>query len=1158
MVTSKHASRLSGLTLAVGLGVAVSTGHGVAAAEPSDPGGAPSNPSSDASNPSSAASSDASPKANETSPPSVGGPDGSPSDDSLDKDDNLDKNGDTTTGESADAVTEPESTDEQPQLPGSGEGPADPDALPPPAAPLQPTAPADHGEAMANSNDGQVRAAMELAPTREPRPTARTVQNTPAEAGQRGTIERTVTTDPPQPVAVQSLSANGASPTAAAAAAPAAIPAPAVARTPVGPLTGLLALFGLTPAAPGTPVTPLSQLIELIWVATRRIEYTFLNQTPRATTPTLTAQDPVTGEISGTVGAFDPDPEDQLTYTVVDNPDHGTVAVNADGTFTYTPDPAWAHATAGTDTFTVRASDAANGFRLHLFSWTDSVTVPVTVQVGRINQAPSITASPTTPNPDPITGSITYTVAARDPENDQVTVTVSQPAHGVVTRNADGTFTYTPDQDFAHALSRPGSAPVADTITFTATDRHNAAGTAIVHATITPLNDDPVVHMTLPSVDLAGNVTIQLSVTDADGDTVKMTLPDPVHGAFTSVTITDENGDTVTVTPGPGLQLDLSPSDAVTIVYRPDRVAGAPVAERLTFVGDDGHGGTTETSIPAPIAIGNVAPTITIGGPTVVDATTGAVRYTVTVSDPDGDSFVLTVSDPAHGVLVRNADGSYTYTPDAAYAHSLSAVGNTNPAADEIRFIAVDQLGATTLKVISVPITPRNTAPHQVGATPPSAPDADGTVTGRVIVEDNEIDPITLTASSTKGTVTVDGNGNFTFDPSAQARQQAAAIGARPDDTKAVVVITATDGHGGTLRMEVTVNVLPAAGNTITFADGVSPRDVFVVGNVANRIYVLAGDELRIVDTTTRTLVGTIELGATPMSIAVSADARYVYVGKTDFTGTTVPVTKIDTQTGAATPIGGVRQPSAMALSADGATLFVTNYQDGTVSVINTATGGYSTIDTALQSDAVAVSGGTLYVGRIINDVRVVNVATGGYTDVVVGPFDGVTGADLSIAVAGQYVYVTDGLNDKLAVIDSETNTVIARVTVGDRPSSAAVSPGGAFVFVANRGGDSVSVIDTETGTVATTIPVGHNPTNIDINADGTRLYVTTAEGISVVPIENIYFLYGTGGDDDPGWSVGAGTGTGGGPVLPPVIPVGPGGPTPTPVIPGGTIPITL
>jgi hypothetical protein len=51
---------------------------------------------------------------------------------------------------------------------------------------------------------------------------------------------------------------------------------------------------------------------------------------------------------------------DTLTYTVTGGPQNGTVAVNPDGTFTYTPNAATAY-TGGTDTFTIKVVDNGPG-----------------------------------------------------------------------------------------------------------------------------------------------------------------------------------------------------------------------------------------------------------------------------------------------------------------------------------------------------------------------------------------------------------------------------------------------------------------------------------------------------------------------------------------------------------------------------------------------------------------------------------------------------------------------------------------------------------------------------------------------------------------------------------------------------------------------------
>ena len=67
---------------------------------------------------------------------------------------------------------------------------------------------------------------------------------------------------------------------------------------------------------------------------------------------------PVTGVVTGTVIATDPD-NNPLTYTVAGNPTSGTVTLNPQtGAYTYTPTPAarlaaGATTLADTDTFTV-------------------------------------------------------------------------------------------------------------------------------------------------------------------------------------------------------------------------------------------------------------------------------------------------------------------------------------------------------------------------------------------------------------------------------------------------------------------------------------------------------------------------------------------------------------------------------------------------------------------------------------------------------------------------------------------------------------------------------------------------------------------------------------------------------------------------------------
>jgi len=97
--------------------------------------------------------------------------------------------------------------------------------------------------------------------------------------------------------------------------------------------------------------------LEQAWSTTRR---TLLNQAPTVNPVQVTGV--MEGPISGTVGAEDPD-GDRLVYRVVKKPTTGTVAVNRDGSYTYTPGDGFN----GVDTFVVAARDL--GLHVNVLNW---------------------------------------------------------------------------------------------------------------------------------------------------------------------------------------------------------------------------------------------------------------------------------------------------------------------------------------------------------------------------------------------------------------------------------------------------------------------------------------------------------------------------------------------------------------------------------------------------------------------------------------------------------------------------------------------------------------------------------------------------------------------------------------------------------------------
>ncbi|WP_034607093.1 retention module-containing protein, partial [Chitinimonas koreensis] len=135
-----------------------------------------------------------------------------------------------------------------------------------------------------------------------------------------------------------------------------------------------------------------------------------------------------------------------LTLVGVPTASHGVVTVNPDGTLTYTPNPDFN----GTEQIIYTVTNGQGQ--------TSSATVTVTVNP--VNDVPVLVDSNGTPLGDdqsvttqedtPISGSL----SANDPDGDPLTFNKgSDPAHGTVVVNADGTWTYTPNTNYNGADS---------------------------------------------------------------------------------------------------------------------------------------------------------------------------------------------------------------------------------------------------------------------------------------------------------------------------------------------------------------------------------------------------------------------------------------------------------------------------------------------------------------------------------------------------------------------------------------------------------------------------------------------------------------------------------------------------------------------------------
>ncbi len=182
-----------------------------------------------------------------------------------------------------------------------------------------------------------------------------------------------------------------------------------------------------------------------------------------------------TEDLGTGVLANDLDPSgDPLTAALVAGPAHGALTLNSDGSFSYTPAPGFV----GSDSFTYQAIDGAFKSSPATASITvfgppvaspDSYTTAQNTPLTTV--APGLLANDTDPNGLPLTASL-----------------VAGPAHGGVTLNGDGSFTYTPTAGYAGP----------DSFTYRDSDTDGPGNTATVSLFVGACTDPPVRRHAMP------------------------------------------------------------------------------------------------------------------------------------------------------------------------------------------------------------------------------------------------------------------------------------------------------------------------------------------------------------------------------------------------------------------------------------------------------------------------------------------------------------------------------------------------------------------------------------------------------------------------------------------------------------------------------------
>lgn len=162
-----------------------------------------------------------------------------------------------------------------------------------------------------------------------------------------------------------------------------------------------------------------------------------------------------------------------------------------------------------------------------------------------------------------------------------------------------------------------------------------------------------------------------------------------------------------------------------------------------------------------------------------------------------------------------------------------------------------------------------------------------------------------------------------------------------------------------------------------------------------------------------------------------------------------------------------------------------------------------------------------------VSDANAPKVTSKIKTGILVGQqledFPAVGGASPNSVVAtDQYVFVSNGNNDCISVIDVQKDTVVQNIYLapdervrklrGVIPFGLALSPDTKRLYVAESGINAVGVIDVPTRKVLGHIPVGWFPAKLAVSRDGKQLIVANAKGFGSGPNAGPDFKLGAEG----------------------------------------------
>ncbi|MBS1643459.1 MAG: tandem-95 repeat protein, partial [Bacteroidetes bacterium] len=346
--------------------------------------------------------------------------------------------------------------------------------------------------------------------------------------------------------------------------------------------------------------------------------------------------------LHSTVSTNDKDPNSSvLKYnpTLPVGTTHGTVVMDTNGNFSYTPDSNFI----GVDSFKYSVCNAAS------LCTTEWAYVSVVPNPGTTNHAPiAQTDNGQTLTNSPLKGNLSSNDV--DPDGDSLSYTnVSNVKHGTLTVNTDGSYTYVPDSSFV------GTDTAINQVCDNGTPSICVNSLLIIQ--VNPMLDSPSanhppyaqddVASTQANHPLTGNVLNNDS--DPDGDSLNTTFLDTVPPAIGTFTPSATGG--YTFVPAPNYTGTVAVRYAACDGGTPAKCDTATLS--ITVTAEKPKAPIAE---PDHLSVNENHPISSTVRTNDLDPNTGVLNYDTTLA-----------TGPSHGSVGMNTNGTFTYTPDSNF-----------------------------------------------------------------------------------------------------------------------------------------------------------------------------------------------------------------------------------------------------------------------------------------------------------------------------------------------------------------------------------------------------------------------------------------------------------------------------------------------------------